>query len=145
MEDVSPPKFNKPGKTNIIKDDLLQEINWLLEHGYQELWFQGRWSFLLGTEFWKLMIQTLCPNLLVTLFYRKLSQRYLTINGLGKRKITTGKVEPSAQLLAKEKFSFQKTIPIIVYDHDMPVDFFISLGQTPLSYLSLGKCTQLGV
>ena len=42
--------------------------------------------------------------------------------GWVKRKATTGKVEPSTQLLAEEKFTFQKAISTYVYDHDIPTD-----------------------
>ena len=38
------------------------------------------------------------------------------------RKETTGKVEPSAQFLAVEKFIFQKAISTVVYNHDIPAD-----------------------
>ena len=51
----------------------------------------------------------------------------------------TGKVEPSAQFLAEEKFTFQKAISEVVYQHDTPPDLVINLDQTPLSYISPGK------
>ena len=44
-----------------------------------------------------------------------------------KRKATTGKVEPSTQCLAEEKFTFQKAISTYVYDHDIPTDLIINL------------------
>ena len=56
-----------------------------------------------------------------------------------KHKATTGKVEPSSQFLAEEKFTFQKAISTYVYDHDIPTDLIISLDQIPLSYVSPGK------
>ena len=37
-----------------------------------------------------------------------------------KCKETTGKIEPSLQLLAEERFTFQKSISTVVYDHDIP-------------------------
>ena len=36
-----------------------------------------------------------------------------------KRKGITGKVEPSAQFLAEEKFTFQRAILTVVYNHDI--------------------------
>ena len=36
-----------------------------------------------------------------------------------KRKGTTGKVEPSKQLLAEEQFTFQMSISKVVYEHDI--------------------------
>ena len=56
-----------------------------------------------------------------------------------KRKRTTGKIEPSPQLLAEERFIFQKTIATVVYDHDIPSDLINSLDQTLLHYVSPGK------
>ena len=58
-----------------------------------------------------------------------------------KRKSSTGKVEPSTQFLAEEKFTFQKAISTYAYDHDIPTDLIINLDQTPLSYVSPGKYT----
>ena len=58
-----------------------------------------------------------------------------------KRNTTTGKVEPSTQFLAEEKFIFQKAISTYVYDHDIPTDLIINLDQTPLLYVSPGKYT----
>ena len=58
-----------------------------------------------------------------------------------KRKGTTGKVEPSKQLLAEEKLTFQKNISKVVYEHDIPSELIINLDQTPLSYVSPGKQT----
>ena len=49
-----------------------------------------------------------------------------------KRKATTGKVEPSTQFLAEEKFTFQKAISTYVYDHDIPTDLIINLDQKAL-------------
>ena len=58
-----------------------------------------------------------------------------------KRKGTTGKLEPSAQFLAEEKFIFQGAILTVVYNHDIPSDLVINLDQTLLSYISPGKYT----
>lgn len=58
-----------------------------------------------------------------------------------KRKATTGKVEPSAQFLAEEKFTFQKAIAKAIEDNDIPASLVINLDQTPLSYVSPGKYT----
>ena len=40
-----------------------------------------------------------------------------------KRKGTTGKVDPSPQFLAEQKFTFQKNISALVPEHDMPLIF----------------------
>ena len=58
-----------------------------------------------------------------------------------KRKATTGKVDPSPQFLAEEKFTFQRQIASVVYEHDIPPELVINLDQTPLSYVSPGKYT----
>ena len=58
-----------------------------------------------------------------------------------KRKVTTGKVEPSKQFLEEKKFTFQRSISMVVYNHDIPLEFILNLDQTPLSYVSPGKYT----
>ena len=45
-----------------------------------------------------------------------------------KRKGTTGKVEPSKQLLAEEKFSFQMSISKVVYEHHIQLELIINFG-----------------
>ena len=58
-----------------------------------------------------------------------------------KRKGTTGKVEPSEKFLQEEKFSDQLEISRVVLKQDIHLDLGLSLDQTPLSYVSLGKYT----
>ena len=58
-----------------------------------------------------------------------------------KRRATTGKLEPSAQLLTEVKFTFQKAIAKAIQDDDTPPDLLINLDQTPLCYVSTGKYT----
>ena len=53
----------------------------------------------------------------------------------------TGRVEPSKQLLAEDKFTFQMSISRVIYEHDIPSEIIIKLDQTPLSYISTGKYT----
>ena len=56
-----------------------------------------------------------------------------------KRRETTGKIEPSPQLIAEEKFTFQKSIATVVFHHVIPSDLIISVDHTPLSNGSPGK------
>ena len=58
-----------------------------------------------------------------------------------KRKGTTGNVDPSPQFLAKEKFTFQRTISTTILGHDTPTPLVVNLDQTRLSYVSPGKYT----
>ena len=58
-----------------------------------------------------------------------------------KRKGTTGKVHPSPKFLAKEKFTFQRTISTAILEHDIPAPLVVNLDQTPLSHVSPGKYT----
>ena len=58
-----------------------------------------------------------------------------------KRKGTTGKVEPSKQLLAEGKITFQMFISNVVSEHDMPSELIINFNQIPLSYISPEKYT----
>ena len=57
------------------------------------------------------------------------------------RKDTTGKIEPSKQLLLEEKLTFQKKISGVIFEHDISKELIINLDQTPLSYVSPGKYT----
>ena len=58
-----------------------------------------------------------------------------------KRKVTTGKVDPSPQFLAEEKFTFQRNISVLVSEHDIPPSLIINIDQTLLSYVNTGKYT----
>ena len=58
-----------------------------------------------------------------------------------KRKSTTGEIEPSKQFFLDEKLAFQKRISGVIFEHDIPKELIINLDQTPLSYVSPGKCT----
>ena len=57
-----------------------------------------------------------------------------------KRKGTTRKIEPSKQFLLEKKLTFQKEISGVIFEHDIPKEVMINLDQTPLSYVSPGKC-----
>ena len=56
-------------------------------------------------------------------------------------RVMTCKVELSAQLLAEEKFTFQKATAKAIQDNDIPLDLVINLDQTPLCYISPGTYT----
>ena len=58
----------------------------------------------------------------------------------GKRKGTTGNVDSPPQVLAEEKFTFQRTISTAILEHNIPA-LVVNLNQTPLSYVSPGKYT----
>ena len=58
---------------------------------------------------------------------------------LNKRKGTTGKVDPSPQFSAEEKFTFQRTISTAILEHDIPGPLFVNFDQRPLFYVSPGK------
>ena len=58
-----------------------------------------------------------------------------------KRKGTTGKVDPSPQFLAEEKYTFQRNISAVVTEHDVPPFLILNIDQTPLSYVTPGKYT----
>ena len=46
-----------------------------------------------------------------------------------KRKGTAGKLEPSPQFLAEEKFTFQRAISAAISEHDIPTSLVINLDQ----------------
>ena len=58
-----------------------------------------------------------------------------------KRKGTNGKIEPSKQLLLKEKLIFQRHIASIIEEHDIPKELILNLDQIPSSNVSYGKYT----
>ena len=58
-----------------------------------------------------------------------------------KRKGATGKVDPSPQFLAEEKFTFQRTISTAILEHDILAPLAVNLDQSPLSYVSPEKYT----
>ena len=56
-----------------------------------------------------------------------------------KRKGTTGKVVPSPQFWAEEKFTFQRAISKAILEHNIPATLVVNLDQTLLSYVSPRK------
>ena len=137
------PTFRKAGRPNIVRDELVQKI--------KEVIVGVRLS---GAVISRRMVISIGNGVLKANDPNTLSESGDTITltedwarGIlrsmdwVKRKATTGKVEPSTQFLAEEKFTFQKAISTYVYDHDIPPDLIINLDQTPLSYVSPGKYT----
>ena len=137
------PIFRKAGRPNIVRDELVQKL--------KEVIVGVRLS---GTVIPRRMVTSIGNGVLKASDPNTLSEFGGTITltedwarGIlrsidwVKRKATTGKVEPSTQFLAEEKFTFQKAISTYVYDHDIPTDLIINLDQTPLSYVSPGKYT----
>ena len=58
-----------------------------------------------------------------------------------KRKGTLRNLEPSLQLLAEEKFIFQKAISAVVYHHEIPANLIINFNHTLHSYICSGNYT----
>ena len=58
-----------------------------------------------------------------------------------KRKGMTGKVEPCPKFLEEGKFTLQRAISKFVSDHEILLELVLNLDQTPLPYVSPGKCT----
>ena len=56
-----------------------------------------------------------------------------------KRKGTNGKVDPSPQFLAKEKFTFQRNISGLVSEQNIPPSLIINIDQTSMSNKNAGK------
>lgn len=54
---------------------------------------------------------------------------------------TTGKIEPSKQILLKEKLTIKKRISSIIQKHGIPKELILNLDQTCLSHVSPGKYT----
>ena len=135
--------FRKAGRPNIVRDELVQKIKGaIIGVRLSGAVISRRMVISIGNG----VLEANDPNTLsefgstVTLTEDWARGTLRSVDGV-KRKTTTGKVEPSTQFLAEEKFTFQKAISTYVYDHDIPTDLIINLDQTPLSYVSPGKYT----
>ena len=133
----------KIGRPNLLEDDLLKKVN----------------DIAIGTRLAGGVInrrQLICiangvvkannPNLLKEFggpleLSEKWARGVLGKLNWSKRKATTGKLEPSPQLLLEEKFTFQKEISTHVSNHDIPPSLVLNLDQTPLPYVTPGKYT----
>ena len=137
------PTFRKAGRPNIVRDELVQKIKEVIVGvRLSGAVISRRTVISIGNG----VLKDNDPNALsefggtITLT-EDWARGILRSMDWVKRKATTGKVEPSTQFLAEEKFTFQKAISTYVYDHDIPTDLIINLDQTPLSYVSPGKYT----
>ena len=135
-------KFNKTGRPNLVRDDLLQKLKEVIVGvRFSGAVISRKMIISIGNG----VLKANDPNMsefggTITLTEDWARNMLQSMNWV-KRKGTTGKVEPSVQLLAEEKFTFQKSISTVVYDHDIPADLIINLDQTPLSYVSPRKYT----
>ena len=137
------PIFRKAGRPNIVRDELVQKIKEVIVGvRLSGAVISRRMVISIGNG----VLKANDPNTLsefggtITLT-KDWARGILRSMDWVKRKATTGKVDPSTQFLAEEKFTFQKVISTYVYDHDIPTDLIINLDQTPLSYVSPGKYT----
>ena len=62
-------------------------------------------------------------------------------NTWSKHKGTTGRIDPSHQFLANEKFNFQRIISGLVPGQDIPPSLIINIDQTPQLNVNTGKYT----
>ena len=136
-----PPKLSKVGRPNLLDEVLLQKVK----------------DIIVGTRLAGSVVnckQVVCigrgvvmandPNLLRDFggdldLSEGWARRVLGSMKWVKRKGTTGKVEPSPQLLAEEKFTFLREIASAVYNNYIPKELIINLDQTPLSCVSPAK------
>ena len=107
-----PPIFNKRGRPNLARDDLLQNI--------KKVVIGVRLS---GAVITRKMVLSISNGVLKANNSNSLSEigGYIT--------------------LTDEKFAFQKSIATAVYYHDIASDLIINLDQTPLFYVSPAKYT----
>ena len=112
QKDLLPPIFNKRGRPNLVRDDLLQNI--------KEVVIAVRLSGAVST---RKMVLSISNGVLKANNSNSLSEigGYIT--------------------LTDEKFTFQKSIATAVCYHDIPSDLIINLDQTPLFYESPAKYT----
>ena len=129
-----PPIFNKRGRPNLVRYDLLQKI--------KEVVIGERLS---GAVIWRKMVISIGNGVLKSNDPKTLSEfggqitltedwTRSTLQSVDciKWKETIRSIEPSSQLLVEERFVFQNSITAIVHDHDIPSDLIINLDQIPL-------------
>ena len=129
------PTFRKAGRPNIVRDELVQKIKEVIVGVRLSGAVISRRMVIISIG--NGVLKTNDPNTLsefggtITLT-EDWARGILRSMDWVKRKATTGKVEPSTQFLAEEKFTFQKAIFTYVYDHDIPTNLIINLDQTPV-------------
>ena len=123
----------KKRRTNLVDDEMLQKIKWVTFSGNINI---SKHSNCDRDRYYE-------PKILKEFggITKGWAPNVLKIMNWVKRKGRTGKVEHCAKFLEEEKFSFQLAISTFDSESDIPLDFVVNLDQTPVSYVSLGKCT----
>ena len=135
--------FKKKGRPNVVSDDFMKKVKTIMI---------GTWAT--GTVISRCIVMAIGNRVVrsnsPTLLKKNGGSLELTedwargvIKSINwtKRKGTTGKIEPSKQFLLEEKITFQKKISGVIFEHNIPKELIINLGQTPPSYVSSGKYT----
>ena len=135
--------FKKAGRPNLLDDNLIKKVKGIAIGTRAAGGVINRKQIL---NIVKGVVTTNNPNALKQFggtveLTDRWARHVLTKLEWSKRKGTTGKVEPSPQFLAEEKFTFQRAISAAVLEHDIPSSLVVNLDQTPLSYVSPGKYT----
>ena len=121
------PTFRKAGRPNIVRDKLVQKIKEVIV-GVR---LSGAViSRRMVTSIGNGVLKANDPNTLsefggTITFMEDWARGILRSMDWVKRKAITGKVEPSTQFLAEEKFTFQKAISTYVYDQLISLSILI--------------------
>jgi len=135
--------FKKVGRPNILDDHLLRKVKDVAIGTRQAGGVINRRQII---NIAKGVIKANNPDILeefggTVKLTEKWARGVLKQLNWSKRKGTTGKVDPSPQFLAEEKFTYQRAISTAIMLHDIPDSLVVNIDQTPLSYVSPGKYT----
>lgn len=133
--------FKKPGRPNLLNQSLIKKVKDIAIGTRQAGGVINRRQIL---NIAKGVVKSNNPEILVEFggtveLTNRWARSILSDMNWCKRKGTTGKVEPSPQFLAEEKFTFQRAISSKISMHDIPSYLVLNIDQTPLSYVSPGK------
>lgn len=133
--------FKKPGRPNLLDQSIIKKMKDIAIGTRQAGGVINRRQIL---NIGKGVVKSNNPEILVEFggtveLTNRWARGILSDMNWCKRKGTTGKVEPSPQFLAEEKFTFQRAISSKISMHDIPSYLVLNIDQTPLSYVSPGK------
>ena len=135
--------FKKAGRPNLLDQNLIKKVKDIAIGTRQAGGVINRRQIL---NIAKGVVKSNNPDILVEVggtveLTNRWARGILSDMNWCKRKGTTGKVEPSPQFLAEEKFTFQRAISSKISINDIPSYLVLNIDQTPLSYVSPGKYT----
>ena len=128
--------FKKVGRSNLLDDNLIKKVKDIAAGTRQAGDVINRRQIVIIA---KGVLRANNPDILKELggtvgLTNRWSKSVLSDLNWWRRKGTTGKIEPSPQFLAEEKFTFQRAISTAISSHDIPNFIVLDIDQTPLPY-----------